>query len=260
MQKELKIALIQANLVWENPEQNRINFTNKISAILETVDLIVLPEMFTTGFTMNPTLVAETMNGDTVSWMQKLANIKKTAITGSVIVKENNEYYNRLLFVFPDGKVEYYDKKHTFTLAGEHKVYRAGSKQLTINYLGWKIRTLVCYDLRFPVWARNNNDYDVLLYVANWPKIRVSAWDALLKARAIENMSYCIGVNRVGLDANNYEYSGNSGAYDILGKRIDSIPEDKEFTQIVTLKKEHISKYREKLGFLNDRDQFTLKH
>ncbi|MEM5563648.1 amidohydrolase [Psychroserpens sp. AS72] len=259
MQKELKIALIQSNLVWENPEQNRIHFTNKISAILESVDLIILPEMFTSGFTMHPNLVAETMTGDTVSWMQKLANLKKTAITGSVVIKENNHYYNRLLFVFPEGNIEYYDKKHTFTLAGEHKVYKAGSKQLMVHYLGWKICPLVCYDLRFPVWARNTNDYDVVLYVANWPKIRVNAWDALLKARAIENMSYCIGVNRVGLDANGFEYSGNSGAYDVLGKRMDSIPTDKEATEIVTLKKDHINKYRDKLGFLNDRDSFSLK-
>jgi len=259
MQKELKIALIQSNLIWENPEQNRINFTNKISAILEPVHLVVLPEMFTSGFTMNPSQVSETMSGDTVSWMQKLASLKNTAITGSLVIKENNNYYNRLLFVFPDGKIEYYDKKHTFTLAGEHKAYNAGTNQLMVSYLGWKIYPLVCYDLRFPVWARNTNDYDVLLYVANWPKVRITAWDTLLKARAIENMTYCIGVNRVGLDANGFEYSGNSGAYDVLGKRIDSIPCDKEATEIVTLKKEHISKYREKLGFLNDRDSFSLK-
>lgn len=259
MKSELKVALIQSNLVWENPEQNRINFTNKISAILESIDLIVLPEMFTSGFTMHPNLVAETMIGDTVSWMQKLANLKKTAITGSVVIKEDDKYYNRLLFIFPDGKIEHYDKKHTFTLAGEHKSYTAGSDLLTVNYFGWKICPLVCYDLRFPVWARNTNDYDLLLYVANWPKIRVAAWDTLLKARAIENMSYCIGVNRVGLDANGFEYSGNSGAYDVIGKRIDTIPIGKEATQIVTLKKDHISKYREKLGFLNDRDVFSLK-
>ncbi|WP_040280496.1 amidohydrolase [Psychroserpens damuponensis] len=259
MQKELQVALIQSNLAWENPEQNRINFASKISAILEPVDLIILPEMFTSGFTMQPDLVAETMTGDTVSWMQKLAAIKQAAITGSVVIKENNTYFNRLLFVFPDGKIKHYDKKHTFTLAGEHKYYSAGSDILMVQYLGWKICPLVCYDLRFPVWARNTTDYDVLLYVANWPKIRVGAWDALLKARAIENMSYCIGVNRVGLDANNYDYSGNSAAYDVLGERIDTITPSKEVTEIVTLKKEHISKYRAKLGFLNDRDSFSLK-
>jgi omega-amidase len=259
MQSELKIALIQSNLVWENPEQNRINFTNKISAIAETIDLIVLPEMFTSGFTMHPSQVSETMTGDTISWMQKLVRLKKIAITGSIVIQENDNYYNRLLFVFPDGKIEYYDKKHTFTLAGEHKAYKAGSDILTVNYLGWKICPLVCYDLRFPVWARNTTNYDVLLYVANWPKIRVAAWDTLLQARAIENMSYCIGVNRVGLDANGFEYSGNSRAHDVLGKRIDTIPLDKEAIEIVILKKAHISQYREKLGFLNDRDLFSLK-
>ena len=259
MQKELKVALIQSNLVWENPEQNRINFTNKISLITQPVDLIILPEMFTSGFTMHPNQVAESMTGDTVLWMQKLATQKNTAITGSVVIKENSNYYNRLLFVFPNGEIEHYDKKHTFTLAGEHKAYKAGSTVLMVNYLGWKICPLVCYDLRFPVWARNSSDYDVLLYVANWPKVRIAAWDTLLKARAIENMSYCIGVNRVGLDGNNFEYSGHSAAYDVLGERLDAITIGKEATEIVTLKKDHISKYREKLGFLNDRDQFTLE-
>jgi predicted amidohydrolase len=259
MQKELKVALIQSNLVWENPEQNRINFSKKISSILEPVHLIILPEMFTSGFTMNPSLVAETMTGNTVSWMQKLATLKNTAITGSIVIKENSNYYNRLLFVFPDGKIEYYDKKHTFTLAGEHKAYTAGSELLMVNYMGWKICPLVCYDLRFPVWARNTKDYDLLFYVANWPKVRIAAWDTLLKARAIENMTYCLGVNRVGLDANNHEYSGNSGAYDVLGRRMDSISSAIEAIEIVTLKKDHISKYREKLGFLNDRDLFSLK-
>jgi omega-amidase len=259
MKSELKVALIQSNLVWENPEQNRINFTNKISAILESIDLIVLPEMFTSGFTMNPTTVAETMTGDTISWMQKLANLKKSAITGSIVIEENDHYYNRLLFIFPSGKIDYYDKKHTFTLAGEHKAYQAGSNLITVSYLGWKICPLVCYDLRFPVWSRNTNDYDVLLYVANWPKIRIAAWDTLLKARAIENMTYSIGVNRVGLDGNKHEYSGNSGAYDVLGKRMDTIPTEQEATEIITLKKKHISKYRDKLGFLKDRDLFTLK-
>jgi len=258
MESELKIALIQSNLVWENPEQNRINFSNKINAISGSVDIIILPEMFTSGFTMHPTQVAESMTGKTIRWMQQLAKQKSAAITGSLIIKENDAFYNRLLFVHPNGTLEYYNKIHTFTLAGEHKVYKAGSQILIIDYKGWKIKPLVCYDLRFPVLARNIEDYDLLLYVANWPKVRVSAWDTLLKARAIENMSYCIGVNRVGLDGNNYEYSGHSAAYDVLGERLDSIPSGKETTEIVTLQKDHISKYREKLGFLNDRDTFTL--
>jgi predicted amidohydrolase len=208
---------------------------------------------------MNAYKVAETMNGETVNWMQEIATKKQAAITGSLIVKENNRYYNRLLFVHPNGTIESYDKRHTFTLAGEDKVYTAGSKKLIVTYKDWKICPLICYDLRFPVWARNVEDYDLLIYVANWPSPRVSAWDALLKARAIENMSYCIGVNRVGVDGNNHEYSGHSAAFDVLGNRIDVIPIDKEAVEIVALSKTDLEDYREKLNFLEDRDQFSLK-
>ena len=259
MNTTLKVALIQSDLVWENPEQNRHNFGTKISELPEPIDLIILPEMFTTGFTMNASQVAEKMTGETISWMKTLSIENNTAITGSLIIKENNNYFNRLVFAYPNGTIVTYDKRHTFTLAGEHKVFTAGQQHVIIEYKGWKIKPLVCYDLRFPVWARNVEDYDLVFYVANWPKIRVNAWDALLKARAIENMSYCIGINRIGLDANNHEYSGHSAAYDVLGKRIDSIPNDKEATDIVTLNKTHIETYRNKLGFLKDRDTFTLK-
>ena len=256
---KLKVAFIQSDLAWENPKQNRINFSQKIDSIKESVDLIILPEMFSTGFTMNPESVAETMQGDTVKWMQELATKKQVAITGSVIISEDDKYYNRLLFVDPSGEFETYDKRHTFTLAGEDKVYTAGTEKLIVNYKGWKICPLICYDLRFPVWARNSENYDVLLYVANWPKPRINAWDILLKARAIENMCYCIGVNRVGLDSNNYEYSGNSAVYDVLGEKISNITSNKEETDIVVLDKNHIKTNREKLQFLNDRDKFNLK-
>lgn len=259
MQNELKVAIIQSNLVWEHPEENRKNFSKKINDIPEAVDLIILPEMFTSGFTMNASDVAETMSGPTITWIQNIAKKNNVAITGSLVITENGFFYNRLIFVFPDGTIQHYDKKHTFTLAGEHKVYSAGQQHLIVNYKGWKIKPLICYDLRFPVWARNSEDYDLLFYVANWPKVRTAAWEALLKARAIENMSYCIGVNRVGLDGNNHEYSGHSAAYDTLGERMDAIPIEEESTDIVTLSKTHISKYREKLGFLKDRDTFTLK-
>lgn len=258
MNNKLKVALVQSDLVWENPEQNRANFHTKIKSISDSLDLIILPEMFTSGFTMNAQNVAETMSGETISWMKVLSKEKDAAITGSLIIKENNTYYNRLIFIHPNGKLNHYDKRHTFTLAGEHKVYAAGKNNLIIDYKGWKIKPLVCYDLRFPVWSRNVENYDLLFYVANWPKIRVNAWDALLQARAIENMSYCIGVNRVGLDANNHEYSGHSAAYDVLGKRIDSIPYDNEAVEIVTLDKTHIETYRNKLGFLKDKDDFNL--
>ncbi|EDP71090.1 amidase-type enzyme [Flavobacteriales bacterium ALC-1] len=259
MSTSLTVALIQTQLSWENPTENRHLLNDKINAITTSVDLIVLPEMFTSGFTMNASEVAETMNGETIAWLKTKAKEKQTAIVGSLVITENNNYYNRLVFIEPSGKITQYDKRHTFTLAGEHKVYTAGTEKIVLDYKGWKICPLICYDLRFPVWARNVESYDLLLYVANWPKVRVGAWDALLKARAIENMAYCIGVNRVGLDDNNYEYSGHSGAYDVLGDRMDSIPYNKEATEIVVLEKGHIKKYREKLNFLNDKDNFNLE-
>lgn len=258
MQDQLKVAIIQSDLVWENPKQNRKNFSEKIDTIVKAVDIIVLPEMFTTAFTMNAQAVAETMDGKTVSWMQKKAVETGAAIIGSLIVFDDNKYYNRLLFVEPSGEITIYNKRHTFTLAGEDKVYAAGTEKVIINYKGWKICPLVCYDLRFPVWARNVENYDILMYVANWPKPRVQAWEALLKARAIENMSYVVGVNRVGLDDLQNEYSGNSAVYDVLGNIITNIKPSKEQVELVTLEKNHINFYRNKLKFLDDKDSFNL--
>lgn len=258
MQDDLKIAIIQSDLVWENPEKNRLNFSKKIESIAEPIDMILLPEMFTSGFTMNPENVFETMQGPTMIWMKKLAGEKQTAIGGSLVIKENGVFYNRFVFVKPEGLIESYDKRHTFTLAGEDKVYKDGAKKVIVNYKGWKLCPLICYDLRFPVWARNIENYDVLFYVANWPKPRINAWDALLKARAIENMSYCIGVNRVGLDNNNYEYSGHSAAYDGLGELLTNFEDSKEGLEIVTLSKKHLSTIRNTLKFLDDKDRFTI--
>ena len=258
MEDKLKVAIIQSDLAWENPIQNRKNFSEKIESIGETVDVIVLPEMFATGFTMNAHTVAETMNGKTVSWMQEKAIETQAAIIGSLIILENNKYYNRLLFVEPSGTITTYDKRHTFTLAGEDKVYSSGTEKVIINYKGWKICPLVCYDLRFPVWARNVENYDVLLYVANWPKARILAWETLLKARAIENMSYVVGVNRVGLDEAQNEYSGNSAVYDVLGTDISVIKQNKEQIDVVTLERNHINFYRNKLNFLADKDDFIF--
>ena len=253
----MKIALIQSALVWENPKANRNFFEEKINSITEQVDLIVLPEMFSTGFTMNPTQVAETMQGETVEWMQTLAKAKNVAITGSLVIKDNNNFYNRLVFVFPSGEIQYYDKRHLFTLAGEEKVYTAGTQKLIVDYLGWKICPFVCYDLRFPVFARNTEAYDILLYVANWPKVRVNAWDILLKARAVENISYVLGVNRIGVDHNNLEYNGHSQAVDFLGNYLLE-PQENEGVFIVALDKNKLIETRKKLGFLNDRDAFEL--
>jgi predicted amidohydrolase len=254
----MKIALIQSSLFWENPIANRNYFEEKINAITEKVDLIVLPEMFTTGFSMNPKNLAETMHGETISWLQSMAKSKNSAITGSLIIEENNNYYNRLVFVFPSGEIKFYDKRHLFTLAGEDKVYTSGNEKLIVEYKGFKICPLVCYDLRFPVFARNIEDYDVLIYVANWPKTRINAWDILLQARSVENMCYTIGVNRIGFDASNFEYVGHSQVNDFLGNYVME-PKENEGVFIVELNKEKLLETRKKLGFLNDRDSFELK-
>ena len=258
MQDTLKIAIIQSDLVWENPKENRDRFTKKMTSITMPIDVILLPEMFTSGFTMNPENVFETMQGQTIAWMKKTAIEKQAAISGSLVIKENDVFYNRFVFVKPNGSIETYDKRHTFTLAGEHRVYKAGTKKVVFDFKGWKLCPLVCYDLRFPVWSRNVENYDVLMYVANWPKPRINAWDTLLKARAIENMSYCIGVNRVGLDTNNHEYSGHSAVYDGLGNLLTSLKNNEEGIEIVSLEKNHISTIRNKLKFLDDRDTFTV--
>lgn len=257
MKTDLKITLVQSELIWENASANRELFSKKFQTFEGETDLIVLPEMFTTGFSMNAKKLAEPKDGESLNWMISEARKHNCAITGSVIISENDKFYNRLFFVLPDGTYEKYDKKHTFTLAKENETYTAGNERLIVNFKGWKICPLICYDLRFPVWSRNTEDYDVLIYVANWPKVRTVAWDTLLRARAIENMSYCVGVNRVGFDGNDHEYVGHSAVYDVLGKQVSPSAFD-EFIETVTLSKEHIESNRKHLQFLNDRDKFTL--
>lgn len=254
----MKIALIQSSLAWQNPEKNRKKLGEKINAISEHVDLIVLPEMFTSGFTMEPNIVAETMQGETIVWLKHLAKAKNVAITGSLVITENDNFYNRLVFVFPSGEVQFYDKRHLFTLAGEDEIYTAGKQKLIVEYKGWKICPLICYDLRFPVFARNVEEYDALIYVANWPKTRINAWDSLLKARAIENMSYTIGVNRIGEDDNKHEYNGHSQVVNFLGEYLMEPIEEKGIF-IVELNKAELLLARKKFIFLKDRDSFVLK-
>lgn len=257
MKEELQIALIQSHLLWENPIANLDKFDTLLEQVSEDTQLIVLPEMFTTGFSMNPVELAEKMNGNTVNWLKKWSKKKQAAICGSVIITENNNYYNRFLFATPDGEIRSYDKRHRFMMAGEGELYTAGEDTVLIEYEGWKIFPQICYDLRFPVFARNTVDYDVVIYVANWPKPRVGAWDALLKARAIENMSYCIGVNRIGLDGKGLEYVGHSGVYNVLGDEI-AFAKAEEKIITATLSKNHIKETRERLPFLEDKDEFTL--
>lgn len=256
MSTHLNIALIQTDLYWEDPVSNRKMFEEKIESISDDVDLIVLPEMFTTGFTMKPEKILLSESKGTLDWMKKTAQQQKKALVGSIIFQENGKFYNRLFFVSPDGTVEAYDKKHTFTLAGEDKVYEAGKEKLIFEYKGFRICPMICYDLRFPVWSRNIEDYDVLVYVANWPKKRINAWDTLLKARAIENMAYCIGVNRIGTDGADFEYNGHSAVYDVLGQPL-AYSEAEEILYAI-LDKEHIETTRKKLRFLEDRDSFNL--
>ncbi|MFS4468828.1 amidohydrolase [Maribacter sp. 2210JD10-5] len=256
MGKRLKVALVQTLLHWENPMENRKMFSDRIQEISDDVDLIVLPEMFTTGFTMSPENITENEGALTISWMKEKAAQKNAAVVGSFVYNQNGTYYNRLFFVKPNGDLSFYDKKHTFTLAGEDKKYRKGTEKLIETFRGFRICPLICYDLRFPVWSRNTEDYDVLVYVANWPEVRIAAWDTLLKARAIENMSYCIGVNRVGTDINGHAYSGHSAAFDSLGKQLCFSDENQVLE--VSLSLGHLQKTRSKLGFLKDRDSFNL--
>ena len=254
----MNVALLQINLVWENPAENRKNIRLKINNLPEGIDLIVLPEMFTSGFTMNPKLVAEPMDGTTINWLQIIAKTNNCAITGSLVIKENDMFYNRMVFVYPNGDVKKYDKKHLFTLASEDNVYQAGCEKVIVDYNNFKICLQICYDLRFPVFSRNTENYDLLIYVASWPKIRVNAWNSLLQARAIENLCYTIGVNRIGVDGNNLEYTGQSQVIDFLGNYLVAPCEaDAFFTTNLLVAPQN--EMRKKLNFLNDKDDFVLK-
>ena len=215
--------------------------------------------MFTTGFSMNQISIAETMGGPTIKWMVTTAKINRMELVGSVVIKENAQYFNRLFFIHPNGHIETYDKRHLFTLAKENDQYTSGEERLIVFYKGWRICPLICYDLRFPVWSRNTNEYDLLVYVANWPSIRIHAWDTLLKARAIENMSYCIGVNRVGKDENGYEYNGHTAIYNFLGEKLSRTIEWKENILQCVVSKNELQKIRQKLNFLEDQDAFKIE-
>ena len=263
----LRFSLIQTNLHWEDKEKNLAMFAEKINNLQEPAHVIILPEMFSTGFSMKPELLAEKMDGLTVKWMKKISGQKKIILTGSIIVEEEGQYYNRLIWMQPDGRFGYYDKRHLFAYAEEDKHYSPGNKRLIASVNGWKINLLVCYDLRFPVWSRqfptstsgdeNGYEYDVLIYVANWPQKRSTAWKTLLQARAIENQSYVIGVNRVGKDGNEIDHAGDSMVIDPLGEILYH-QKDKEDIFTITLDKDHLEKVRTRFPFLKDADDFTI--
>ncbi|MBL0274083.1 MAG: nitrilase family protein [Chitinophagaceae bacterium] len=274
----LTITTIQANLHWEDKAANLQMLEEKINSIKEKTEIVVLPEMFSTGFSMKPELLAETMEGETLQWMKRIAAEKKIILTGSLIIADTVQtgiagpcYFNRLIWMLPNGQCGIYDKRHLFAYAGEDNHYTAGTKRLIASVKGWKINLLVCYDLRFPVWARQTSpptsslsgegggeaEYDVLIYVANWPERRIHAWKTLLQARAIENQCYVVGVNRVGKDGNDIYYSGESMIIDPLGEVLYT-KKDQEEIFTLTLDKTKLQAVREKLPFLKDADDFRI--
>ena len=269
---DLKITIIQSDLHWENKAANLAMFAQKIASVSELSDIIVLPEMFTTGFSMKPQAFAETMNGDTLAWMLKQANGKACVITGSFICEENGSFYNRLIWAKPDGTYLYYDKRHLFRMANEDEHYTAGARKLIVELNGWKICPLICYDLRFPVWSRNtsanknkdakedvNYEYDLLIYVANWPEVRSYPWKTLLLARAMENQCYVVGVNRVGNDGNSVYHSGDSAIVNAKGIVISKTKAHEEKIETISLNYSELNAFRKAFPAMLDADEFEIK-
>jgi len=254
----LKITLFQGYLFWENIDKNLQNITLRLSNIREKTNLIVLPEMFNTGFTMNAADLAESMNGKTMHWMHQIAQDYNCVVTGSIIIKENDNFYNRLIWMRPDGTYECYDKRHLFALGKEHETYTAGTQKLIVELNGWKICPMICYDLRFPVWSRNvNAEYDLLLIVANWPERRALHWRSLIPARAIENQAYVIGLNRIGHDGNEVYHSGDSTCIDPNGNVV-YYKRDEEDVYTFSIIADEVKKTRRALPFLKDADKFNI--
>lgn len=259
MMKPLRITPVQTSLSWESADQNLSHFAKLLSSVRKgSTDLILLPEMFTTGFTMNTRAVAEKMDGKTVAWMHQTAKEKNAVICGSVVIEERGNYYNRLIWVQPDGKILHYDKRHLFRMAKEHLTYSPGKKKLIVELKGWRVCPLVCYDLRFPVWSRNTGDYDLLLYVANWPERRRFAWSQLLIARAIENQCYVAGLNRVGVDGKEITYTGDSVVLDPFGEKISKLKPSKTQIETVKLDPKVLLNARKNFPVMMDSDRFRI--
>ena len=254
----LRVTPVQADLQWESPAANRAHFDTLLAPLAGRTDVVVLPEMFTTGFTMQPQGVAERMDGETVAWLRGRAKQLDAVITGSLVIEEEGNYRNRLIWMQPDGTHAHYDKRHGFSPAGEQEVYRNGERRLTVAWRGWRVCPLICYDLRFPVWSRNADlDYDLIIYTANWPAARAAHWRSLLSARAIENQAFCVGVNRVGRDANALTYRGDSRVIDYAGE-VRWAAALGTATGTVALDRKALRSYRERLPFFADADRFEL--
>ncbi len=263
----IRFALIQSELHWENADENLAMFSTKINSVSQNCDIILLPEMFNTGFTMNVEKVSEDMSGKTFHWIKEIASKTGKVICGSFICSEDGKYFNRLIWMNPSGEFQHYDKRHLFRMAGEDEHFSGGEHNILVEYKGWKIRPLICYDLRFPVWSRNKHrvengkaipEFDVLLYVANWPDVRSLPWDALLRARAIENQVYCIGLNRIGMDGNNKEYNGHSAVIDPKGNYLLEPAHMNNEIYEVELNFEDLQNFRDKFPQGLDADDFTL--
>lgn len=262
IQETLNIAAIQTQLHWENKQSNLKMFTANFGNVKEGTDVVILPEMFNTGFSMRSKELAEPMNGVTMQWMFEQAAKLNAAIAGSLIIEENGKYYNRFIWMNPDGSTHHYDKRHLFRMGNEHEHYSSGKEKNIFNFKGWKICPQICYDLRFPVWSRNrmhSDKYDVLLYVANWPERRNHAWKALLLARAIENQAYVIGVNRIGIDGNNINHTGDSAVIDFLGQPFNIGASNKGTIMFSQLKYKALEDYRVSFPASLDADDFEIK-
>ncbi len=252
MQNEISIALVQTDLVWKDKIANISNIEILILSIKEKVDLIVLPEMFSTAFCIDNTSLAEDINGTTVAWLKRIAEIKNVAVCGSILFKENKLYYNRFLFVEPNGNIQHYNKHHLFSLVDEEKYLTKGNDKILIDYNGWKIQPFICYDIRFPAWCANNANADIQIYVANWPKKRSHHWRILLQARAIENQCYTVGVNRIGNDFYKHEHDGCSAVFDFAGNEI-AMMENTNGTKIVKLSLDELENHKKRYPFWKDR-------
>lgn len=251
---DLRVTLVQSHLYWNQPKKNRDHLSQILDNISST-DIIVLPELFTTSFSLES--ATEHMSGPSMLWMADIANKFNSLVMGSLPIEVNQKKYNRLIAMKPDGSYEFYDKRHLFSLMKEQEFFQAGSDRKMINFKGWKICPLICYDLRFPVFSRNTEEYDLLIYVANWPVNRIKHWDKLLEARAIENQCYTIGVNRIGFDDNGIQFNGQSKLIDMSGEIIQDLKSE-ECAKTITMSKSLLDSYRTKFPFLSDKDNFNI--